>query len=752
VGVQAAAPVFTPTVTMLGWDSETGYGMDEWRADFTVRVPKGQIPSKIEYNYYLHQPNNWNNLTQVSDAQTNVGQAWGIQHVQPDGDADILYITARADAGVQSVSSDVTLPTNIRVTISGTPYVATFDMTNKAMTNGTPTVLNAWDTTTSGLFGYIPPNSQAGWGNVIKDGGNTVLKGANFHVDAVNGNRKASLGCDITDSVYYQFVRGDNGAPASITPTPRRISIPNHTSGVKGILLNELGNFQLDDPGYYKLVIWPQTRSSSSAAPQDCSLISRDPAKTAGSQVGSVFWHIPSSVAPSDAPVVVTSPAEGSTSTSPRPVFSGTGAPGATITVKDEDGKTIGSTTAGPDGTWSVTPTADLPNGTTNVTVSQTTPNGTTSTNVSFDQKVAAPVIPVTVNAPAINAVVSTTTPTFSGTGEPGATIEVKGSSGKVIASTTVKPDGTWSVQSSLVLTDGAYVATAVQTAGSNVTQAPIRYTIKSPEQPSQPVTPVVVTAPAIDAVVRVAQPTFTGTGEPGATVQVKGNSGKVIASATVNADSTWSAQSTLTLTEGAYIATAVQTAGTDVTQAPIRYTIVLAAPVTIIGPAQQGFTSDPYPTFSGKGQPGATIQVKGNSGKVIASATVKPDGTWTAQSTVLLIPGHYLGTVSQDANGTVSNATFDYTNVLALTVGSPAIGGAVSGPRPTYTGTGEAGSTVQVKGNSGKVVAETIVQPNGTWSAIAQFDLVPGHYLGTANQFTDDTLINSIAMDYLVS
>jgi hypothetical protein len=841
VGVQTAAPVFTPTVTMLGWDSETGYGMDEWRADFTVRVPKGQIPSKIEYNYNLHQPNNWNNLNQVSNAQTDVGQAWGIQHVQHDGDADILYITARADASVQSVSSDVTLPTNIRVTISGTPYVATFDMTDKAMTNGTPTVLNAWDTTTSGLFGYIPPNSQAGWGNVIKDGGNTVLKGANFHVDAVNGNRKTSLGCDITDSVYYQFVRGDNGAPASITPTPRLISIPNHTSGVKGILLNELGNFQLDDPGYYKLVIWPQTRSSLSSAPQDCSLISRDPAKTAGSQVGSVYWHMPSSVAPSDAPVVVTSPvagststsprpvfsgtgepgatitvkdqngktiatttvgpdgnwsvtptndlpngttnvtvnqttpngttstnvsfdqkadapvvvtspAAGSTSTSPRPVFSGTGAPGATITVKDEGGKTIGSTTAGPDGNWSVTPTADLPNGTTNVTVSQTTPNGTTSTNVSFDQKVAAPVIPVTVTAPAINAVVSTTTPTFSGTGAPGATIEVKGNSGKVIASTTVKPDGTWSVQSDLVLTDGAYVATAVQTAGSNVTQAPIRYTIKSTEQPSQPVTPVVVTGPALDAVVRVATPTFTGTGEPGATVQVKGNSGKVIATATVKSDGTWSAVSALTLTPGAYIATAVQTAGTDVTQAPIRYSIALADPVTITAPAQQGYTSDPYPTFSGNGEPGATIQVKGNSGKVIASATVKADGTWTAQSTVLLIPGHYLGTVSQNANGTVSNATFDYTNVLALTVSSPAIGGTVSGPRPTYTGTGEAGSTVQVKGNSGKVVAETIVQADGTWSAVAQFDLVPGHYLGTANQFTDDTLINRIAMDYLVS
>jgi hypothetical protein len=280
------------------------------------------------------------------------------------------------------------------------------------------------------------------------------------------------------------------------------------------------------------------------------------------------------------------------------------------------------------------------------------------------------------------------------------------------------------------------------------VTQAPIRYSIRTQ---TQQITPVAVTSPALDAVVGDAMPIFTGTGTPGATIQVKGSTGRVIAETTVAPDGTWNAPSMVTLAEGAYIATAVQTAGTNVTQAPIRYTIVLAAPVTITSPAQQGFASDPYPTFSGKGEPGATIQVKGNSGKVIASTTVKADGTWSAQSTVLLIPGHYLGTVTQDAGGTVSNATFDYTNVLALNVLTPATNGTVSGPRPTYTGTGEAGATIQIKGNSGRIVAETTVQGNGTWSAVAQFDLVPGHYMGRAEQLIDSKLINAAAMDYIV-
>jgi len=62
-------------------------------------------------------------------------------------------------------------------------------------------------------------------------------------------------------------------------------------------------------------------------------------------------------------------------------------------------------------------------------------------------------------------------TPTFSGTGQPGATIQIKDSSGSTIASTMVGKDGTWTV----ILptqTDGEHTWSVVQIDGSKTTSA----------------------------------------------------------------------------------------------------------------------------------------------------------------------------------------------------------------------------------------------------------------------------------------
>jgi hypothetical protein len=135
--------------------------------------------------------------------------------------------------------------------------------------------------------------------------------------------------------------------------------------------------------------------------------------------------------------VDVTGPA--GTVDTPRPVISGTGEPGATITVKDKDGTTIGTGTVGDDGTWEITPTVNLPEGNTTVTVEQDADGEKSTDDHSFVIDILSPVIAVVDSIDNDNMSAE-----LSGTGEPGATIVITTPTGD--HETTVKPDGTWTI------------------------------------------------------------------------------------------------------------------------------------------------------------------------------------------------------------------------------------------------------------------------------------------------------------------
>ncbi|WP_407222150.1 Ig-like domain-containing protein [Enterobacter roggenkampii] len=69
------------------------------------------------------------------------------------------------------------------------------------------------------------------------------------------------------------------------------------------------------------------------------------------------------------------------------------------------------------------------------------------------------------------NAITDDNTPTFSGTGQPGATIQIKDSSGSTIASAMVGKEGTWTVKLP-TQTDGEHTWSVVQIDGSKTTDA----------------------------------------------------------------------------------------------------------------------------------------------------------------------------------------------------------------------------------------------------------------------------------------
>jgi hypothetical protein len=80
-------------------------------------------------------------------------------------------------------------------------------------------------------------------------------------------------------------------------------------------------------------------------------------------------------------PVKITAPVTDSTASSSTPTMTGTGEPGASVTIRDDAGALYCSTTITSAGTWSCTLDKPLPEGTTTLTATQSTSGGITSTD-----------------------------------------------------------------------------------------------------------------------------------------------------------------------------------------------------------------------------------------------------------------------------------------------------------------------------------------------------------------------------------
>ncbi|WP_185276873.1 hypothetical protein [Leifsonia shinshuensis] len=307
-GVRAWAPIEIGAglyeLTVLGAIGIICRGPDEFRADLAVIVPRGVRPARMEYRFFVTAATEGINmpLRLVSDdIRRSIDENYAIVHVQDLGDGlERLYLSCRGDAHTENVASAM-YGWPIRATWpDGTQSVAEFPVLQQQTgSDGRPVAINAWDRTTWLLPGYDSTlSSQAAWGNVVTADTTGTLDGNHFHVDALASGRTAAEGNDETAALFYQF-RHVDGTPASVTPTPRHVVIPSHSAAlsVQGLLLGapeQLGRaFTLDKPGYWRLLIWPQ--SSNSRADLDVSPdgVAWDPATDQGHQVGSVFWKLP---------------------------------------------------------------------------------------------------------------------------------------------------------------------------------------------------------------------------------------------------------------------------------------------------------------------------------------------------------------------------------------------------------------------------------------------------------------------------
>ncbi|HBL4905838.1 Ig-like domain-containing protein [Enterobacter hormaechei] len=135
--------------------------------------------------------------------------------------------------------------------------------------------------------------------------------------------------------------------------------------------------------------------------------------------------------------------------------------------------------------------------------------------------------------------------------------------------------------------------------------------------------------------------------------------------------------------------------------------------------------TDDNTPTFSGTGQPGATIQVKDGSGSTIASTMVAKDGTWTVTLPTQADGEHTWSVVQIDGSKTTSAgsitvtvSTADASVMLATTAGDNVINASEQSAGFTLSGTSKnlaQGTALTVTLNGKTYSAE--VGANGAWS-----------------------------------
>jgi large repetitive protein len=408
---------------------------------------------------------------------------------------------------------------------------------------------------------------------------------------------------------------------------------------------------------------------------------------------------------------VISAPTNNSAISDSTPTISGTGEIGATVTITDASNAVVCSATVAADKSWSCTPSTALTDGTYTLKATQTDLAGNTSaasSPVTVTVDTVNPAKPA-ISSPTSGAAINDSTPTVSGTGEAGATVTVKDSSGNTVCTTTVAAGGAWSCTTS-TLADGAQTLTVTQADAAGNTSAPsdpVSLTVDT-GIPAKPV----VSSPAAGSVINDSTPTISGNGESGATVTVKDTSGATVCTAIADASGNWSCTPSTAFTDGPQSLTVTQAdAAGNVSEAT-----TLNVTLDSVTPATPSVNASNGSSVSGTAEAGSTVTVKDASGTTLCTATAAADGSWSCVPSPTPADHAVLTVTSTDAGGNTSPSA-------SVTVDSSAPAAPVVNPTngSTVSGTAEAGTTVTIAytGTDGSAHTKTVVvNPDGTWNA----------------------------------
>ncbi|MEU1409613.1 hypothetical protein ABZ471_46680 [Streptomyces sp. NPDC005728] len=269
------------------WDSE-------FRYDGRIRVPVGVKIKDIKYSYYGNGQAS-QGTTEFKRGQGGTGEEYEVIDLTFLDDADLITFTLRGDLNVDAdprpaysrtyqIRVDVTLDTGeVRTATPEIEVLTGAWQSSDPEKVGRPFVRLPYDNNWGGV-----PNSQAGFGYVSDNG---RIPGDKFIIDLVNLRQgEKGVQSNNSDHVYYQLVHED-GTPSHYTPTPQLQKAEGHKDSGTGrkVILPAIDLRQLGDkPGYYRLLIWPQSADPDGSP----SSLRWDEAKPEDAfQLGSVYYR-----------------------------------------------------------------------------------------------------------------------------------------------------------------------------------------------------------------------------------------------------------------------------------------------------------------------------------------------------------------------------------------------------------------------------------------------------------------------------
>ena len=398
--------------------------------------------------------------------------------------------------------------------------------------------------------------------------------------------------------------------------------------------------------------------------------------------------------------------------------LTGLGQAGSTITVRGADGSVLGTAQVGADGHFDVTLDQPQRNGE-SLSVEATDSLGNSAGPVSFTAPDSTP--PQAVANPSIDASGTTVT----GTGEPNATVTVRGPDGSVLGTAVVAGDGRFEITLTPAQTNGQALTVEQQDPTGNVSAAA---DLTAPDSVA-PGTPGGLSLSADGTVV-------SGTGEPGATVQVTGIGGVVLGTAVVAADGSFHVTLDPAQLNGQTLSVTQADAAGNTSGAETLTASDLEAP----GIAQ-GLTLTAGGTLlGGQGEAGATVTVRDAAGQVLGSGTVAQDGSFSITLSPAQANGQVLSVVLEDTAGNLSPSA----SITAADTTAPATptGLQVSADGTLLHGTGEVGSTVQVRNANGDLLGTVVVPAGGNFTVA----LSPAQLDGQQLQITLTDAANNVS------
>ncbi len=337
--------------------------------------------------------------------------------------------------------------------------------------------------------------------------------------------------------------------------------------------------------------------------------------------------------------IAITTPEDGAVMNSTPPQFDGQSEEDAHIELRI-NGASIDTVTADSDDLWSYDLEGEMPLGDYELRATATDEAGN-SAEATHEFTIVDSVL---ITSPADQDIVRTSTPTLTGTGEPGDTIDIE-VDGQVVGTAEVDDDGFWSWTADDDLDDGDYVFTA---RGAGDSSDSIDLGIDTVT------TDLMITAPDDGALLATPTPTLEGTAPAGAdvTIEVDGEAWQTV-SADANGQWEWTTDE---LDDGNRVlrAETFNEAG-DLDRDTITVTIDTKPPHLSIFTPDDGEEVDLGWQVIGSSEPGADIMVYIDD-QELGSMTVEANGSWSIPGDDDLEPGTYdLRTTSTDEAGNTS-------------------------------------------------------------------------------------------------